>query len=187
MSTSSNLVHNLYKKLHSNKCKDCKSELDYMSVKDNQLIFQCLECKKNYKKDFNKESIKRFANTYEFCNGNIHKFILLLRKGVYSYEYQDSWERFNETSLPGKKDFYSELSSEDITDKDYTHAQKVFQELKLKILGDYYDLYVQSDTLLLANVFENFTNKIIEIYELDPAHFLASLFKKDKSRIRIIN
>ena len=173
MSTSSNLVHNLYEKLHSNKCKDCKSELDYMSVKDNQLIFQCLECKKNYKKDFNKESTKRFANRCEVCNEDINKFILLLRKGVYPYEYMDSWERFNETSLPEKKAFYSELNLEDVTDKDYVQAQKLFKELKLKNLGDYHDLYVQSDTLLLADVFENFRNKCIEIYELDPAHFLS--------------
>ena len=107
-----------------------------------QLIFQCLEYKKNYKKDFNKESIKRFANTYEFCNGDINKFILLLRKAIYSYEYMDSWEIFDETSLPDKKAFYSELNLEDITDKDYAYAQKVFKELKLKNLGDYHDLYV---------------------------------------------
>ena len=86
----------------------------------------------------------------------------------------DSWERFNETSLPDKKAFYSELNLEDITDKDYAHAQKVFEEFKLKNLGDYHDLYVQSDTLLLADVFENFRNKCIEIYELDPAHFLSA-------------
>ena len=59
----------------------------------------------------------------------------------------DSWERFNETPLPNKKAFYSQLNFEDITDKDYAHTQKVFQELKLKNLGDYHDLYVQSDTL----------------------------------------
>ena len=170
MSTSlSSLVDNLSEKLYSDKCKDCKSELDYMSIKNNQLIFQCLECKKNYKKDY-KELIKRFANTYEFCNGDTNKFILLLRKGVYPYEYMDSWERFNETSLPDKKAFYSELNLEDITDKDYAHAQKVFKELKLKKLG-YHDLYVQSDALLLADVFENFENKCIEIYELDPSCF----------------
>ena len=87
----------------------------------------------------------------------------------------DSWERFNETSLPDKKAFYSELNIEDITDRDYAHAQKVFEEFKLKNLGDYHDLYVQSDTLLLADVFENFRNKCIEIYELDPAHFLSTL------------
>ena len=63
---------------------------------------------------------------------------------------------------------------EDITDKDYTHAQKVFKELKLKSLGNYHDLYVQSETLLLADVFQNFGNKCIEIYELDPAHFLSA-------------
>ena len=67
---------------------------------------------------------------------------------------------------------YSKLNLEDITDKDYAHAQKVFEEFKLKNLGDYHDLYVQSDTLLLADVFENFRNKCIEIYELDSAHFL---------------
>ena len=84
MSTSlSSLVDNLSEKLHND--KDCKSELDYMSVKNNQLIFQCLECKRNYKKDY-KELIKRFANTYELCNGDINKFILLLRKGGYPYE-----------------------------------------------------------------------------------------------------
>ena len=88
---------------------------------------------------------------------------MLLRKGVYPYEYIDIWERFDETSLPEKKVFYSELHLEDITDEDYTHAQKVFEELKLKTVGGYHDLYVQSDTLLLAVVFENFRNKCIEI------------------------
>ena len=102
--------------------------------------------------------IKRFPNTFEFCNENINEFILLLRKGVYPYEYMDSWERFNEKSLPNKKSFYSELNLEDITEKDYAHTQKVFKELKLKNLGNYHDLYVQSDTLLHADVFENFRN-----------------------------
>ena len=73
-----------------------------------------------------------------------------------------------------KNFFYSELYLKDITDKDYTHAQKIFEELELKNLGDYHDLYVQSDTFLLADVFENFRNQCIEIYELDPAHFLSA-------------
>ena len=73
-----------------------------------------------------------------------------------------------------KKYFDSKLNLEDITDKDYVHAQKVFEELKLRNLGDYHDLCVQSGTLLLADVFENFRNKCTEIYELDPAHFLSS-------------
>ena len=86
----------------------------------------------------------------------------------------DSWERFNEKSLPDKRAFYSELNLADITDKDYAHAQKVFKELNLKNLGHYHDLYVQKDTLLLADVFDNFRNKCTEIYELDPAHFLSA-------------
>ena len=119
--------------------------------------------------------IKKFPNIHQFCNGDINKFVLLLRKGVYLYEYIDSWERFDETSLPDKKAIYSEFYLEDITNEDYTHAQKVFEEFKLKNLDDYHDLYVQSHTLLLADVFEIFRNKCIEIYELDPVHFLPAL------------
>ena len=86
----------------------------------------------------------------------------------------DSWERFDKTSLPPKKAFYGELNLEDITDKNYEHTQKVWEVFGIKNLGDYHDLYVQSDTLLLADVFENFRDKCIEIYELYPAHFLSA-------------
>ena len=86
--------------------------------------------------------------------------------------YIDSWERFNETSLPPKESFYNELNLDDIIDKDYLHAQKVWDVFETKNLGEYHDLCVQSDTLLLADVFEKFRNTCIEIYELNPAHFL---------------
>ena len=86
----------------------------------------------------------------------------------------DSWERFNEISLPDKEAFRSELNLENVTDEDYAYAQKVWKEFKIKNVGENHDLYVQSDTLLLADVFENFRNKCIEIYELDPAHFLSA-------------
>ena len=85
----------------------------------------------------------------------------------------DSWESFNETSLPDTKAFYSKLNLENI-DKDNAHAQKMFEELKVKNLGDYHDLYVQSDTLLLADVFKNFRNNCIKIYKLGSAHFLSA-------------
>ena len=81
----------------------------------------------------------------------------------------DSWKGFDETSLPDKDAFYSSLNMEDITDVDHRHAKRVF-----KSLADYHDLYVQSDTLLLENVFENFRNMCIKVYELDPAHFLSA-------------
>ena len=84
MSTSlSKLVDNLSEGIHSNRCVDCKSFLDYMKTKDEKLIFRCFTCKKNYEKDFNKELIERFADIYEFYNGDLNKFILLLRKGVH--------------------------------------------------------------------------------------------------------
>ena len=89
------------------------------------------------------ELIKRFSNAHKFFNNDLNKFILLLRNGVYLYEYMDSLGRFDETSLPDKEPFYSKLYLEDITDKDYAHAQKLFEELKLKKLGDYHDLYVK--------------------------------------------
>ena len=175
MSTSlSKLIDNLSEGLHNDKCKDCMSYLDYMTTKYEQLIFRCFSSKKNYKKDFNKELIQRFANIFEFCNGDLNKFILLLRKGVYPYEYIDNWEIFNEILLPNKEAFYSNLNMEDITDTDYIHANKVFKKFKLKHLGEYHDLYVQSDTLLLADVFENFRNMCIKAYELDLAHFLSA-------------
>ena len=84
-SSLSRLADKLCEGLHSDKCTDCKSCLDYMKTKDEQLIFRCFECKKNYKKDFNKKLINRFSSTYHFCNEDINKFILLLRKSVYPY------------------------------------------------------------------------------------------------------
>ena len=104
---------------------------------------------------------------------DFNKFILLLRKGVYPYEYLDNWERFNETSLPNEKSFYSNLNMENIDDIDYRHGNNVFKGFKLKNLGEYHDLYVKRDTLLLADLFENFRNTCLEVYELDPAYFLS--------------
>ena len=102
-----------------------------------------------------KELIKKFSSAYQFCNSDLNKLVLLLRKGVYPYEeYMDSWESFNETSLLDKKDFY-ELNNGNITDKDYQHYQKVWEIFEIKNLVQYHVLYVQSDTLLLAHVFEN--------------------------------
>ena len=117
--------------------------------------------------------IKRFENTYEFCDRHINKFILLLRKGVYPYEYMDSWKRFDEEFLFSKEAFYSSLNMEDIKDVDYRHAKKVFKNFNNNFLGDYHYLYVQSDTLLLADVFKNFRN-MHDLYELDPAKFLSA-------------
>ena len=100
------------------------------------------------------ELIEKFPITYQLWNKDHNKFMLLLRKGIYSYEYMDSWQRFDEESLPDKEYFYSELNNEGITDEEYEHAQKVWKVFKIKNLGMYHDLYVQGDTSLLAEVFE---------------------------------
>ena len=166
------LVDNLSEGIHNNKCVDCKSNLNYVRItKNEKLLLKCFNCDSYYKKKFNKDLIKTFKNTYSFCNNGLNRFVLLLRKGVYPYEYADTWERFSEISLPSKKDFYSNLNMEDISDIDYRHANNVFKVFKLENLGDYHDLYVQSNTLLLADVFNNFRDMCLKEYELDPAHF----------------
>ena len=98
----------------------------------------------------------------------------MLRKGVYPYEYIDSYERFDETSLPDKEAYYSELNLTDIADEDHEHAQEVWEVFGIKNVGEYHDLYFQSNMLLLADVFENCRDKCIEIYGLDLAHFLSA-------------
>ena len=150
-SSLSKLVDNLSEGVHNNKCADCKSNLDYIKTRNEKLVLECYNCMHRYTKKFNKELIKRFASTYEFCNNDstgsssserINKFVLLLRKGVYPYEYVDNWERFSEISLPNKEDFYTNLNMEDISDIDYRRSNNVFKRFKLENVGDYHDLYV---------------------------------------------
>ena len=131
-------------------------------------------CNKNYQHKFDKKLKKPFLNTCRFSNHNNSKFILLLRKGVYPYEYIDNWEKSNETSLPEKEDFYGHLNMEGIADADYAHAKRVFKGFEIKNLGEYHGLYVQSTTLLLDAVYENFRDTCIKIYKLDPGKFLSA-------------
>ena len=124
MSTSlSNLVDNL-SGVYDKKCKKCmerkKIRLDckFIGFKNGRLKYKCKESKKSYTKVAN-ESIKNVPTVYKFCNGDLNKLFLLLRKGIYFYEYIDSWERFDENTIPPKEAFYSKLNLENITDKDY--------------------------------------------------------------------
>ena len=80
-----------------------------------------------------------------FSNNDVNKFILLLRKGVYPCEYMDDWEKFNETTLHEKEEFYCNLNMEDITDTDYMHAKRVSKDFEIKNLGEYHDLHLKSD------------------------------------------
>ena len=166
MATSlSKLVDNLTENVHNDRCDKCKSNLCFVNAMNETLLFKFIDCEKEYEKEFNKELLERFSNTYEFCGNDLNKFLILLRKVVYPYEYMDGWNKFNEKALPSKESFYSSLTMEDISETDYAHANNN--------LGEYHDLYGRSDTLLLADIFENFRQSCLENYELDPAHFVS--------------
>ena len=112
-----------------------------------------------------------FHNTKEIFKENVD---LLTRKGVYPYDYVSSIEKLSETQLPPKDKFYSKLNDEDISDEDYQHAINVWNTFKCKTIKDYHDLYLKSDVLLLADVFENFRKTCLKHYNLDPAHYYTS-------------
>ncbi|KAK3101531.1 hypothetical protein FSP39_004239 [Pinctada imbricata] len=117
--------------------------------------------------------LKSYVETTHPENQNI-KVQLLTRKGVYPYRYLDSFERFNEASLPDKSAFYNDLEGKDIPEAEYIHAEKVWDIFKTKNLGEYHDLYMESDVHLLADVFENFRDLYLEIHGLDAAHFYTA-------------
>ena len=130
-------------KFTKKECKSCKerkkiiSECNLVGIKNNRLHYKCKECNDETFKSIN-ELNKKFPNTHQFCNGDVNKFVLLLRKGVYPYEYMDSWDKFNETSIPDKEAFYSKLNKEGINNADYAHVQKVWTVFKIKNFGDYH-------------------------------------------------
>ena len=140
---------------------------EFIGFKNCRLNYKCKECK-NHTQRLQMDQVKIFQPfCNKFCNSDLKKFFLLLTKGIYTYEYIDSWERFDENTIPPKEAFYSELNLENITDNDYEHVKKVWEAFEIRNLGEYHDLYVQCDTFLLPNVFKNFRNKCIEINGFD--------------------
>ena len=103
-------------------------------------------------------------------------FELLTRKGVYPYAYMDSADRFKETKLPPEEDFYNDLAKQHITHEDYTFVKNLWKTFKLRNLGELHNLYMETDTLLLADVFENYREVIMKNYDLDPIHFVHCSF-----------
>ena len=101
------------------------------------------------------------------------KLDLMSKKGVYPYDFMDSFDKFNE-KLPSKEEFYSILNDEHISDEDYEHACNVWNTFKWTSMGDYHNLYLKSDILLLADVFENFRKTCLQYYKLDPCHYFNS-------------
>ena len=112
------------------------------------------------------------VNTGKFYKGK--QLSLLMRKGVYPYEYASSCARFDDKQLPPKEAFYSKLTDEGISDDDYKHAHAVWDEFDMKTFKDYHNLYNVSDVLLLADVFENFRDVCMKNYQLDPAWYYTA-------------
>ena len=167
-SSLKDLTDNLVRDL----CDECKT-LDAKTCKKNcqdKKGDKC-KCKRNCKECADRRSEKGD----EMCKSlNLiysgEKRHLLLRKGVYPYDWVDSIEKFSARQLPPQELFYSKLNDEGISNDDYSHAQKVCDEFQCKTFRDYHDLYHVSDVLILADVFENFRDVCIENYGIDPTH-----------------
>ena len=98
---------------------------------------------------------------------------LMSQKDIYPYDFMDSFEKFNQTELPNKDQFYSILNDQHITDDEYDHANKVWNTFMIKTMDEYHDLYLVSDVLLLTDVFENFRKTYMQYYKLDPCHYFS--------------
>ena len=125
----------------------------------------------NLKDENNEDKYINFKYMKEEFKDNID---LLCKKGTYPYEWVDDEKKFNEQSLPPPEKFYSQLTGKNITTEEYEHAQNVFKTMKCKDFGDYHDLYLTTDVLLLTDIFENFRQSAIEKYKLDPLNYVSS-------------
>ena len=133
------------------------------------------------------------GNFVGFENYSNNQCKLLIRKGIYRYEYMDSWDRFEETALPPASFFYSKLNISGVSYQDYEHAHKVWRDFKTKNLGEYHDLYLRTDVILLANIFKAFRKVCLDNYGLDPAHFYTApglawhtCLKKTGTRVELL-
>ena len=168
-SLSSNLVG-----VSNMKCATCSKDCEFTQIDSDYVAHgKCKNSCSGYsKRQLNREEI--YENFHNMCEDDDEKFRLLLRKGVYPYEYMDGWNRFVETQLPSGDKFYSKLNMSHISENDHVHAQRVWKAFDLKNMGEYHDLYLKTDVLLLANVFESFHDTCMKHYGLDPAHFYTS-------------
>ena len=150
------------------KCSKCDGKLEVEKFTSSlELICICNDCNETSTQIIDKTKL---IHTTDYSPD---KAYLLARKGVYPYDYMDSWERFDET-LPAKEEFFSQLYEEGISEKDYTHAKHIWSAFNCKNMGEYHDLYLCTDVLLLADVFENFRNLCLNQYKLDPCQYFTA-------------
>ena len=179
---------------------NCGSKMGVIAKnKEDYITFSiCVEVDKYVDKDGEeriKETELRFIDSFKFMNSNLDSLVnnlargnkffgfedynesqykLLIRKGIYPYEYMDDWDKLKETILPLKEAFYSKLNMSGTSDRDYEHARRVWSEFGINNLGGYHDLYLRTDVILLANVFESFRKVCLDNYGLDPANFFMA-------------
>ena len=133
---------------------------------------------------------RRGSEFFGFEEYSKNQYKLLIKKGICPYEYMTDWDKFKETKFPPREAFYSKLNMSDVGNEDYEHSNRVWKEFGLKHLGEYHDLYLKMDVILLANVFEAFRKVFLKNYGLDLAHFytapgLAWKACLKKTRIRL--
>ena len=167
--------------------------ISYMNPDDSlEKLVESLRNKEEY-------DITKFKHTHEYFksiypNITTEQFKLIISKGVYPYEYMDSFDKFKEEQLPPINNFYSSLNNASIDEKHYKHAHNVWNTFNIKTLGEYHDFYLKTDVLLLADVFENFRDVDINTYKLDPAHYITgpsfsfdASIKKYNKKIELFN
>ena len=172
-------------------CNECGGSCEFTHVNEDYVAHgKCRNCYLGHSKhQLTVDSI--FDDLRD--NHTDEQFRLLLRKGVYPYKYISSWDNFEETKLPPKEAFHSKLNMNNTGDHDYEHTQKVWKEFGKKNLGEYHDLHLKTDVLLLSNVFEAFRNTCLEHSKLDLAHFYASpvlawqVSEKDRHLVGTLN
>ena len=151
--------------------KNMKITKSNINIATNLIEYNCLCCHKNYQQRFDEKLKERFFNTYKFSNHDKNSFILMLRKSAYLYECMDEY-------------FYSHLDTEYISDKDCTHSKIICTDFEIQNSGEYHDLNVQRDTLLLVDVFEKFQNMCLKIYDFKCTRFLTSVRLAKQAALR---
>jgi Recombination endonuclease VII len=166
-----------------------KGEIEVIAkTKENYISFT-----KKIKIDDNRTVKLRFVDSFKFMASSIdalssglinenfnqmkaqmRNYELLIRKGVFPYDYMDSWNKFSETQLPPREAFFNKLTNKSISEEDYNYAHKVWEKFQINDLGEYSDLYLKTDVILLTDIFENFRTECLKTYFLDPAHYFTA-------------
>ena len=164
---------------------DCKNRIEIRDIDSFKFMASSID---SLSKNLSREQFREMRKVFEEVTE------LLIRKGVYPYDYMDNFDRFNELELTPFEEFYSRLNDSNVDVKDYEHAQKVWKHFNIKNMGEYHDLYLKTDVILLADIFGNFRDLCVKNYKLDPAWYYTSpglswdaLLKKTEIKLDLLS